>query len=212
MATASLGGVPSKECDDKPHHFVPISLSGNAGGSTGISVDAIAELNSGIRLLTKQQSAQLNLLKSRSGSPVSIIRGLRKSNETSTVPTPNETDMMVYGQGIGGLAVAPVQVEASVYYDLIRDNVTKLGGASFDVFIRNDLSGQGIHKCVIRHKSFNDTFEESFCYTATELKNQWVSFNLIYKEKEQVVDYFNWLKNNQTVVGAESLDTPPSLV
>eukprot|EP01035_Chromulina_nebulosa_P017386 gene17386-22935_t len=119
-----------------------------------INVLAIAELISGIRELAKQQK-QSKLLKSRSRSHISIIRGLRHSNEICEPPTPIETDMTVYGQGF------------------VYENVTKLGVAAFDVYIRRDLSGQSIYKCVIRPTSFNDTFEVSFCFTATDLKNQW---------------------------------------
>ena len=86
-----------------------------------------------------------------------------------------------------------------------------LGGVGFDVFLRTFLNGQR-SKCVIRHISFGEVTEVVFDYTATDLKNQWVSFHLQFFAKEKVVDYFNWLKENETNVGNENLDTPPSFV
>lgn len=147
---------------------------------------------------------------------MSIVRELRRSNETSTIPTPsNETEMVVYGQGIvGGLVVAPAQVvglkEASFYFALLKRNIEGLGGVSFDVVIRR-YSGQR-SDCVIRHKAFGSVSEVSFPYTAMDLKNQWASFRLIYDGSEIMSDYFNWLKTYQNITGHESLDTPPSLV
>jgi hypothetical protein len=66
---------------------------------------------------------------------MSIIRNLRRSNDT----TPLEVGMTVHGQDVGGLAVATltpavVLKEASVYFDLLKNNIMGLGGLGFDVF------------------------------------------------------------------------------
>ena len=151
------------------------------GAVHSVSVEAIAELNSGIRELIKQQTGQilfglfsmflilfifileqLTHLKLESISHLSIIRRLRRSNETSTAPTPIETDMIV--QSIGGLTVTPIQVElkeSSVDFELMKNNVVGLGGLGFDVCICCHLDGQGDDEC-IRHKAFGVTSEASF--------------------------------------------------
>jgi hypothetical protein len=83
---------------------------------------------------------------------MSIIRNLRRSNETSTATTPLEVDMTVHGQGVGGLAVATltpavVLKEASVYFDLLKNNIMGLGGLAFDVFFRRHLDA--IRLCLL---------------------------------------------------------------
>ena len=126
------------------------------------------------------------MLKSRSRTHLSIILGLRESNETSTVPTPVE--LTVYGQSVGGLGGGPGQTgnlkEASVYIEMLKSNFMGLGGVGFDVFLRTFLNGQR-SKCVIRHISFGEVTEVVFDYTATDLKNQWVSFHLQYSARKR---------------------------
>lgn len=148
---------------------------------------------------------------------MSVIRNLRRSNETSTATTPVEIDMTVHGQGVGGLAVtaltpAVVLKEASVYFELLKSNIIGLGGLGFDVFIRHRLDGSDLADCVIRHKAFGRVSEATFRYTAFDLKNQWVSFSLMYSQSERVLDYFTWLQNHQIVSGHEGIETPPSKI
>jgi hypothetical protein len=54
-------------------------------------------------------------------------------------PTPIELYMAVCGQGFGGgLAAAPVLVglkEASVYYQLLKNNVVGLGGLGYNIYL-----------------------------------------------------------------------------
>lgn len=154
---------------------------------------------------------------------MNFIRALRRlPEETSTAPTPSEpsdTALVIEGHNVSGagLTLAPnapgIQLkEACEYYKLLKENIEFLGGeGEFEVKYCNPTDGTA-KLCVVRHWSFGIPKKATFEYNAVNLKNHWLAFNLKYLEKKRVLDYFEWLQDNQIASGREGEVTPLTLI